>query len=165
MTIPRGVIHIHSTPSALVQHIEWAVGSILGATVRMDWSAQPAEPGSYRAELSWRAPVGTGAKLASAFNRWQRLRYEVTEEFSAQDEGHRWSVTPSLGIFHASTGPHGDIMISEDRIKAALLAETLGREPVQVGLARLLGQPWDDELEPFRHSDESGSVRWLHQVV
>ena len=29
----------------------------------------------------------------------------------------------------------------------------------------LLGKPWDDELETFRHAGEGAPVRWLHQVV
>jgi hypothetical protein len=29
-------------------------------------------------------------------------------------------------------------------------------------LARLLGQPWDDELEPFRCAGDGAPVRWLH---
>jgi hypothetical protein len=29
-------------------------------------------------------------------------------------------------------------------------------------LSLLLGQPWDDELEPFRHAAEGAPVRWLH---
>jgi hypothetical protein len=29
-------------------------------------------------------------------------------------------------------------------------------------LALLLGQPWDHELEPFRHAAEGAPVRWLH---
>jgi uncharacterized protein DUF3145 len=29
-------------------------------------------------------------------------------------------------------------------------------------LARLLGEPWDDELEPFRCAAEGAPVRWLH---
>jgi hypothetical protein len=32
-------------------------------------------------------------------------------------------------------------------------------------ISRLLGKPWDDELEPFRHAGEGAPVRWLHQVV
>ena len=30
---------------------------------------------------------------------------------------------------------------------------------------KLLGKPWDDELETFRHAGEGAPVRWLHQVV
>jgi hypothetical protein len=29
-------------------------------------------------------------------------------------------------------------------------------------LALLLGQPWDHELEPFRHAADGAPVRWLH---
>jgi hypothetical protein len=31
-------------------------------------------------------------------------------------------------------------------------------------IARLLGQPWDDELEPFRVAGDESPVRWLHRV-
>jgi len=29
-------------------------------------------------------------------------------------------------------------------------------------ITRLLGQPWDDELEPFRCAGDGAPVRWLH---
>ena len=33
---------------------------------------------------------------------------------------------------------------------------------LEAELSLLLGQPWDDELEPFRHAAEGAPVRWLH---
>jgi Protein of unknown function (DUF3145) len=33
---------------------------------------------------------------------------------------------------------------------------------LEVELALLLGQPWDDELEPFRMAGAGAPVRWLH---
>jgi hypothetical protein len=33
---------------------------------------------------------------------------------------------------------------------------------LETELALLLGQPWDDELEPFRRAAEGAPVRWLH---
>ncbi len=33
---------------------------------------------------------------------------------------------------------------------------------LEAELALLLGQPWDDELEPFRHAAAGAPVRWLH---
>jgi hypothetical protein len=33
---------------------------------------------------------------------------------------------------------------------------------LEAELALLLGQPWDDELEPFRRAAEGAPVRWLH---
>jgi len=33
---------------------------------------------------------------------------------------------------------------------------------LEAEISLLLGQPWDDELEPFRHAAEGAPVRWLH---
>ncbi|MGO9293967.1 MAG: DUF3145 family protein [Streptosporangiaceae bacterium] len=33
---------------------------------------------------------------------------------------------------------------------------------LEAELRTLLGQPWDDELEPFRHAGAGAPVRWLH---
>ena len=44
-------------------------------------------------------------------------------------EGARYSATPDLGVFHAVTGLHGDIMIPEDRLKAAVVKAPSARPP------------------------------------
>ena len=110
-----------------------------------------------------RAPQGTGARLASALRGWAHLRYEITEEASHGVDGSRWSHTPELGIFHAATDVHGNIVVPEDRIRAALehAADPL-RLRTELDLA--LGQAWDDELEPFRYAGAGAPVRWLHRV-
>ena len=162
----RGVVYVHSAPPALCPHVEWAVGGVLGVRVTIDWTPQPAAPGTVRAELSWQADAGTGARLASALRDWMHLRFEVTEEPSAGGEGERWSSTPTLGLFHATTGVHGDILVREDRLRAALARA--GSDPATDVLAEmqaLLGKSWDDELETFRYAGDGAPVRWLHQVV
>ena len=164
-TPTRGVLYVHSAPSALCPHVEWAASGVLGASVDVDWVAQPAETGTYRTEISWQAQVGSAAALASALRGWERLRFEVTEEPTATSEGARYSYTPDLGIFHAITGPHGDILIPEDRLKAAVVKSALGDTTLLNEIDALLGKPWDDELETFRHAGEGAPVRWLHQVV
>ena len=127
----RGVLYVHSAPRALCPHVEWAVGGVLGARVQLDWIRQPAAPGTWRAEFSWRGETGTASKLASALRGWQMLRFEVTSEPCATAEGERYSATPDLGIFHAVTGMHGDILVPEDRLRAALRgAGERGAEPV-----------------------------------
>lgn len=133
--------------------------------VDMDWMPQPAERSSYRAEWSWQGPAGTAATLASALRGWQRLRFEVTEEPTATTEGVRYSYTPTLGVFHATIGLYGDIMVPEDRIKAAIVGEAVGGKPLAAALDELLGTPWDDELETFRYAGDGAPVRWLHEVV
>ncbi len=116
---------MHSAPSALCPHIEWATGGALGNAVNLEWTPQPAQAGTYRAEYSWAGDAGTAAAIASALRGWKHLRFEVTEEPTASGqggtEGARYSCTPDLGLFHAVTGVHGDIMIPEDRLKAAVV--------------------------------------------
>lgn len=159
----RGVLFIHSAPSALCPHIEWAAQGALGVPVSFSWTGQPVSPGMFRAELSWQAPQGTGAVLASALRGWEHLRYEVTEEASRGVDGSRWSHTPSLGIFHAATDVHGNMMIPEDRIRAALEHHGSMAE-MRATLDLALGEPWDEELEPFRYAGDATPVRWLHRV-
>lgn len=161
----RGVLYVHSAPSALCPHIEWAVAGVLGVPVNLDWTPQAAQVGTYRAELSWTGAVGSAAQVVSALRGWEHLRFEITEEPTAGSEGARFSSTPELGIFHAVTGVHGDILIPEDRLKAAVLKAALGETDLLLEVDRLLGKPWDDELETFRHAGDGAPVRWLHQVV
>lgn len=165
MAATHGVVQIHSAPSALCPHVEWALGGVFGAPVTLEWTPQPAERNSYRAEHAWTGPVGSSAKLASTLKGWQRLRFEVTEHGSGNSEGVRYSYTPSLGVFSAAIGPHGDITVSEGRIKRALMSEALGGPPLRQAVEALLGLPWDDELEVFRQASDGAEVRWLHQVV
>jgi hypothetical protein len=156
----RGMIFIHSAPAALRPHIEWALGSALDAQVPLSWTEQHAESGAQRAEFSWVGRVGTGAALASSLARLARVRFEVTEEPSPGADGQRFMYTPALGSFAATVGIHGDILVSEDRLRHAAASGDLYH-----ALDGLLGKPWDDELEYFRHASEDAPVRWLHQVV
>jgi Protein of unknown function (DUF3145) len=187
----RGVLQVHSAPPALCPHIEWAVAGILGVPVRLSWVDQPASPGTLRAELDWHGKPGTSAAITSALGAWNRLRFEVTEEASPGCDPVRYSHTPSLGTFSAVTSACGDILVPEGRLRAAMTlaaagrpARTDGGRPAGDGvdslvevhgprhpalggsleeeLALLLGQPWDHELEPFRHAADGAPVRWLH---
>jgi len=133
--------------------------------VSLTWTAQPAASGTYRTELSWQGDVGTAARVASALRGWNHLRFEITEEPTAGTEGERYSYTPALGVFHAVTGIHGDLMIPEDRLKAAVVRAALGEGTLDVEIDKLLGRAWDDELETFRYAGDGAPVRWLHQVV
>jgi hypothetical protein len=130
----------------------------------MHWTPQPVTPGTFRTEVSWRGPIGTAAALTSALRGWQHLRFEVTEEPTTGSEGARYSFTPTLGVFHALTGLHGDILVREDRLRAAMSKAAAEGTDVSAELDALMGKAWDDELEPFRHAGDGTPVRWLHQV-
>jgi Protein of unknown function (DUF3145) len=162
--ITRGVLFVHSAPSALCPHVEWAAGGVLGLRLSLDWITQPAAPGLYRTELSWQGAPGTGARLTSSLRGWAHLRFEVTEEPSSGVDGGRWSHTPELGIFHAVTDVHGNVMIPEDRIRAAMDSGFGDPHVITRELELALGRAWDDELEPFRYAGDGAPVRWLHRV-
>jgi hypothetical protein len=159
-----GVVFVHSTPTALCPHIVWALESVLGQRVALEWTGQPLGPKLVRTELSWSGEAGTGGKIASALRGWDHLRYEVTEEPSSGSDGSRWSHTPSLGIHHTWTSAGGDAVINEDRLRAAVSVSKGDPIVLAQELDLLLGVAWDDELEPFRYAGEGATVRWLHQV-
>ena len=176
----RGVLQIHSAPPALCSHVEWAVAGVVGVPVSLPWVGQAAAPGMVRAELDWQGSPGTSAAITSALAGWGRLRFEATEEASPGCDAIRYSCTPDLGVFSAVTMANGDILIPESRLRAVMAlaaaapvmagssrAGAPGPRPDRAGsledeIARLLGQPWDDELEPFRCAGDGAPVRWLH---
>ena len=161
----RGVVFVHSCPRALAAHVEWALADVLRQPVTLDWVAQPVTPGSVRAELAWTGEAGTAARVVSTLHGWGRLRFEATEEATARTEGERFSVTPSLGVYRAVIGVHGDIQVPEERLRGAIARASMSGAALEDELAALLGAPWDAELEPFRYAGEGTPVRWLHQVV
>jgi hypothetical protein len=132
------VLQIHSAPPALSPHIEWAVAGIFGVPVKLHWVEQPAAPGNLRTELDWQGRTGASGEIASALASWQLLRFEVTEEASQGCDAVRYSCTPSLGVFSASLSASGDVMISENRLRAVmtLANAAAGREsdrPAAIG--------------------------------
>lgn len=153
----RGVVFIHSSPRALLSHVEWAVQREVTPMHPVQWSAQPIQSGMSRCEISWSGPQGAGARIASALRGFPNLRFEVTEDVPG-GMGERFCFTPSLGVFRAATSPTGDLLVGEERLRAALSTT----DPAQA-VRDLLGQPWDDELEPFRMAADD-RVRWLTRV-
>lgn len=160
----RGVVFIHSTPKALCAHLEWALGSLLGASVNLDWVDQPVVPGSVRSELSWVGKPGLASHIATTLRSYPNVRFEITEEPSIGYDGQRFVSTPSLGLWSCPMGVFGESFIPEEKIRNAVqVATTNGRSLTEV-VDELVGGPWDRELEPFRFAGEGVPVRWLHQV-
>lgn len=164
VTPVRGVVQIHSTPSALRPHIEWALGGVLGVPVKLSWELQPVD-GTWRTEHTWVGRPGRAAEIASSLATWARMRFEVTElPTDGRGEGLRWSFTPGLGMFSATTNGVGDILVHELRLKSAVVSEALTGRNLAEAIDELLGVAWDAELEPFRQAADGAPVRWLHQV-
>jgi len=131
-----------------------------------------------RAELDWQGQPGMAGEITSALAGWNRLRFEVTEEASPGCDAMRFSYTPALGVFSAVTMANGDVLVPENRLRAAMTvaAASAGvarlahggvdgwdaQSPLEEELSRLLGEPWDYELEPFRCAADGAPVRWLN---
>jgi hypothetical protein len=157
------VVYVHSSPSAVCPHVEWALAGTLGVRVALQWTAQPAAPGHLRAECSWTGDPGTASTLVTALRAWPMLRFEITEDPSQGLDGERFCFAPGLGLWHTRTGANGDIMVGEDQLRT-LAANSRAGENFAHHVDKLLGRPWDDALEPFRRAGDGAPVTWLHRV-
>ena len=146
----RGFLTIHSTPSALRHHIDWAVQAVLGTWVKPSWSPQPLIPGSYRTHIEYRDREGAAAELASALHSWHYLNFEVIE--STDNGGELFRCTPELGIHRSLVDQTGAVILTENQLSKAL-KNSFDEESIREALASLLGNPWELELDRFRSVD------------
>jgi hypothetical protein len=142
----RGVLFVHSCPSAVAPHLEWALARVFATTVDIDWASQPVAPVAF-----------------------STIRFEVTEDPVDGREGERFAVTPNLGLFRGTIGVHGDVLVHEERLRSLMVGARAGGQEaigeVLEEIDRLIGTPWDEELEAFRMAHEGATVRVLHEVV
>lgn len=160
----RGVIFIHSATKGMCSHVEWSISGVLGASAPFDWTEQPVAPGTMRAELSWQGKPGLGAQIASILRAYPNLRFEVTEEPSVGFDGQRFVSTPTLGLWSSQMSVFGEVLITEEKLRAAMQDALSNGKSIVESIDQVLGTPWDRELEPFRYAGEGMPVRWLHQV-
>ena len=158
MTTHTGVVYVHSAPTALRQHIEWAISAVSGVPCTLRWTAQPALPGTWRCEWQWSHGTDISAPLASALRACKQIRFEVTCD-AIEGTGRRYAFTPRLGLFQSATSPSGDLVVTEQRIRAAMTQASGGS--LREELDAILGGPWDDELEVFRYAAENDPVRCI----
>ena len=162
--VSGGMLYLHSVQSALRPHVEWDIAGVLRRDVELQWQRQPQQPGCWRSELHWEGAAGTGARLASTLRGWTDLRYEVTEDAGPGWDGARWMHTPELGVFHAQTDSAGDTVVTENQVRNALAQS--GGSPVRLRreMRLILGDEWDERLEPFRRAADDSPAVWLHRV-
>ena len=158
----RGVVFVHSSPTAVCPHVEWAISGVLGTKVSLHWSTQAAVQGQLRAECTWSGPAGSGGAIAGALRAWSVLRFEVTEEPTPGVDGVRYSHVPTLGLWSGRASANGDIVVGEDQVRTLLATSTPTQLPSR--MHDLLGSAWDEALEPFRHAGDGAPITWLHQV-
>ncbi len=143
----RGALTIHSAPSALRTHIEWALADILGVTTRCEWTPQMLKAGTFKCTLTWRDRAGVAAAIASVLRSWHYLYFEVQEDSNSGGELYRF--TPELGIHRAVTDLSGAILVNENQINE-ILRNSFDEESIRLRIALTLGNDWENELERFR---------------
>jgi len=90
------------------------------------------------------------------------VRFEITEEASPGCDAMRYCYTPNLGLFSATTSANGDILVPENKLRAAMAMGANGTSVLEKELDRLLGTAWYDELAVFRRAGDGAPVRWLN---
>jgi hypothetical protein len=143
----RGFLTIHSAPSALRHHIDWAIQGVLGNWIKLAWNPQPLVPGSYRTQLEFRGSRGAASEIASVLRSWHYLNFEVIE--GSETGGELFRFTPELGIHRAMVDHSGAILINENQL-GSVLASAFDEEAIRDGLASLMGTSWETELDRFR---------------
>jgi hypothetical protein len=146
----RGLLVVHSLPSALRRHVDWAVQSVLGNHVDLEWKSQPLIAGTYRTTVEWRDSAGRASELASSLRTWHYIHFEV-QEFG-DNGGEIFRFTPELGIHRGVTDAAGAIQVSEFSV-THLLDTSFDEESLRSGLSEILGTSWEFELERFRGVD------------
>lgn len=152
---------IHLAPSALRSHVEWTISGVAGNPTKLIWITDQSNSTHFRSFATFACSQESAATLASAFMNLKQLTFEVI--FHQAHSGARWSFTPSLGMFSCATDEVGNLVVNENQIRSSI--EKAGANPLklQAELRRLLGQAWDDELEPFR--ELIGGAEGNHGVV
>lgn len=146
MSLVTGALLVHACPAALRSAVSDIADELVAQS--LDW--QPRGDASLYADATWVGAAGTAAALTQRLRALGAVVFEVTEEPSEGVDGERYSFVPGLGLFRAATNAIGDVVVDENQLGAAL-REAPNAEALRERLARLLGRPWDDALEPLRH--------------
>ena len=146
----RGFLTIHSAPSALRHHIDWAIQTVLGNWIKLSWNPQPLMPGTFRTQLEFRGNQGAAAEIASALRSWHYLNFEVIE--GTELGGELFRFTPELGIHRAVVDQSGGVLVNENQLRV-ILANSFDEDAIREGIAVILGISWEVELDRFRSVD------------
>ena len=146
----RGFLTIHSTPAALRHHIDWAIQRVLGSWITLNWIQQPLLPATFRTQLEFRHRAGAAAQIASALASWHYLNFEVIE--NSETGGELFRFTPELGIHRAVVDLSGGVLVNENQITHILNA-AFAEDDIREGFAKIMGTPWESELDRFRRVD------------
>jgi hypothetical protein len=146
VTGSTGCLFVHACPASLRAAVDTAVATAVAQHDTLRWSPRD---GGLWANAVWSGRPGTAAGLAHALRELGAITFELTEDASPGVDGERFSFVPGLGLFRAATNSVGDVVVDENQLSAAV-RDSPNAEALRERLARLVGKPWDDVLEPLR---------------
>ena len=159
----EGMVFLHLVPGSLLAHVEWTISGISGNPTKIDWVQNESGVPTFRGLSAFSAPPDSAATLASAFMNLKQLTFEVIKHPSPESSGARWCFTPGLGMFHSATDEAGNLVVNENQLRLAMERAGSNALKLQAEIRKMLGQAWDDELEPFR--ELVGGAEGNHGVV
>jgi hypothetical protein len=159
----EGMVFLHLVPGSLLAHVEWTISGISGNPTKIDWVQNESGVPTFRGLSAFSAPSDSAATLASAFMNLKQLTFEVIQHPSPESSGARWCFTPGLGMFHSATDEAGNLVVNENQLRLAMERAGSNALKLQAEIRKLLGQAWDDELEPYR--ELVGGAEGNHGVV
>ncbi len=157
----EGLVLIHRAPVALLTHVEWTISGITGNPTKINWSQEDSSDSIFRGSVAIDCSLNECATLASALMNLKQLIFEVVHQSALS--GARWSFTPNLGMFHCATDEAGNLLVGENQLRASMDKAGSNILKLQAELRKVLGQAWDDELEPYR--EPIGGAESNHGVV
>lgn len=163
----QGWLFIHACRRAFAAHVESALHAALSdrgtaaGLPPLQWQEQTALRGHWRMDMPWQGTGVTLELLRRGLGMFPGIHVEVTCEPTAAADGARLMVVPELGTWCGQMDRVGNTVVNEIQLRRlmALPAERMRRE-----MALLLGQPWDDVLEPLRASGERLPAPGLHAM-
>ena len=146
MTGSTGCLYVHSCPASLRAAADSVVAAAVPALQFLPWSPSV---DALVVTAEWSGRPGSAALLTEGLRCLAAVTFEVTEDAAPGRDGERFSFVPGLGLFRAATNSAGDVVVDENQLGAAV-RDSPNAEALRERLARLIGAPWDDVLEPLR---------------
>ena len=155
-----------ASPGTLRAQLDWharpgtsaTISSALAAWKRLRFEVtEEASPGCDAVRYSCTPSLGTFSAVTSACGDILVPEARLRAAMTLAAAGRPARADGGLGGPSGPGGPGVDSLVDLHGPRHPALGGSLEDE-----LALLLGQPWDHELEPFRHAADGAPVRWLH---
>ena len=155
------LLQVHAVAAPAVARVEEVLGCFLQRKISVGWSKLDncelatiessilSRQELFSAEISFLASMAEMRELAFELTTLPGIFYEVSHPLTHESLGQRICYTPSLGIYQASLDEFGNQVFNENQL-AVLTQGSATASEITSKLKSILGQAWDQQLEPLR---------------